>query len=823
MNQQFADVILPLPVEGKFTYLLTTGLISDDFIGRRVIVPFGKKKYYTGIISSVHSSAPENMEIKEILSVIDDKPLVFPENIKLWEWVGEYYCCSVGEVMNAALPSGLKPESSTKVTVINDPDFALLNQNEIELLGRISSASTSVSSLLKGLPPRILFHTLNSLIEKKYLSIEEKIGSGYKQKSETMVSFSSEIKNESILNAKISGLRKAKKQEGLLLHFCNLSGVFSSGETKEISRKKLLKGTLFTPASLKELIKKGILSEQTKVVSRLENNPARQGELNLLNPFQEEALAEIKSFFEKGKVVLLHGVTSSGKTEIYMHLMKEAISRGQQVLYLVPEIALTAQLVSRLKRVFGNKSGVYHSKLSDAERVEIWEKVRNFSPSGHDSYQIILGARSSVLLPFKNLGLIVVDEEHENSYKQYDPAPRYNARDLAVVFGSLGSFNVLLGSATPSFESYFNAKSGKFGLVELNVRHGDLELPEIVVSDLQRAYKRKQMKSFLGPELYAKINESLNNHEQVILFQNRRGYAPFVQCANCGWIPKCEHCDVSLAYHKFKKQLTCHYCGYFTGLPEKCPKCGSPEVKTRGLGTEKIEDELRTLFPSARIARMDLDSTRRKNAIEKLVRKLENRETDILVGTQMVTKGLDFEHVQTVGILNADNQINFPDFRAHERSYQLFSQVSGRAGRKFRKGSVVIQTTQPDHPVINEIRDNAYQKTFERQLAERKLFKYPPFYRLIKIIVKHKNEGQVHKVASGLAALLRENPQLLVLGPEAPLVGRVKLWYQKEIWIKLNRDNRLGEHKKLIIQCVRNASHLPNNSGAVYTVDVDPA
>lgn len=820
MNRLFANVILPLPVEGEFTYLLAGHTLSDSIVGRRAIVPFGKKKIYTGIISSVFEGL-FNEELKEVISVIDDKPIVSESNLKLWEWLAGYYCCSVGEVMNAALPSGLKPESSTRISLCSEPDYLNLDENELELVSKIGTKPTPIESLQKILPPRVLFRTIHSLIEKKYITAEEEVNEKYHAKTTTYVTLSSQIKTESDLNEKLAGLKKAKKQEELLLRFCSLSGVFSE-KTTDVSREKLFKGTAFTPGLLKALIRKGILAEHQKVVSRLGSTEETQRELNLLNPFQEVALAKIRAVFSEKKVALLHGITSSGKTEIYIHLIQEAIEKGQQVLYLVPEIALTTQLVNRLKKVFGSKAGVYHSKLNDAERTEIWEKVESFSPSNPGSYQIILGARSSVLLPFVNLGLVVVDEEHENSYKQFDPAPRYHARDVAVVLGTLEGCNVLLGSATPSFESYFNALSGKFGLVELNQRYGNLELPEVVVSDLQRAYKRRQMKSFLGPELYAKISESLDNKEQVILFQNRRGYAPFVECMGCGWIPKCEHCDVSLVYHKFSRQLTCHYCGHTINLPEKCPVCNHSDIRTRGLGTEKVEDELLQLFPGARISRMDLDSTRRKNAIDKMVAKLENHEIDILVGTQMVTKGLDFEHVQTVGILNADNQINFPDFRAHERSFQLFSQVSGRAGRKHRKGVVVIQTSQPDHPVIADIQTNNYAATFERQMEERKLFRYPPYYRLIKIIVRHKNQETLHKAASELANLLRENKNLLILGPQVPLIGRIKLWYHIEIWIKMKRDSQLAASKNYIKQGITKTNRMQGNSGVVFSVDVDP-
>jgi primosomal protein N' (replication factor Y) (superfamily II helicase) len=822
MAGQFADVILPLPVAGRFTYQIPEGLTPLPEMGKRVLVQFGLKKFFTAIISSIHNNPPEDFVAKEILSVLDENPVVFTKNIRFWEWIADYYCCTVGEVMNAALPSGMKPESSTRIAVVDNADFHRLNQHETALLDSLGPGFKPIRTIQKDSSVTHLFPTIKSLLEKGYLRIEEKIDSKYKTKTGLFVSLSPEIKTEQILNDKIKILKRAVKQEELLLHFCNLTETFSANELIEISQKKLFKGTLFTLAHLKGLVKKGILTVRQKDISRLEEIGADQGELNLLNTYQEEALERIKLLFGTQKPVLLHGVTSSGKTEIYSHLINDTILQGKQALYLVPEISLTTQLVVRLKKIFGNKAGVYHSKMSDAERVEIWEKVRSFTPLGQDSYQIILGARSSVFLPFQNLGLIIVDEEHENSYKQFDPAPRYNARDLAVLLGSHNKANVLLGSATPSFETYFNVKSGKFGLVELSQRFGEMELPEIIVSDLQRAFKRKQMKLFLAPELFGKISESLEKKEQVILFQNRRGFSPFVECLNCGWLPRCENCDVNLTYHKQKKILICHYCGYHIPLPENCPTCNQPQIKTRGMGTEKIEEGLKTLFPEARVARMDLDTTRGKNSIDKLIHNLENRKTDILVGTQMVTKGLDFEHVQVVGILNADNLINFPDFRAHERSFQLISQVSGRAGRKHRKGAVVIQTTQPQHQIITEIQNQAFKESFERQLRERKMFNYPPYYRLIKIAVKHKNQEKVNKVSKDLADLLRDNKKFPVLGPEFPLIGRIKLWFQKEIWIKLNRDNHLPENKKFILSCIDKVGHSPDNSGAVFNIDVDP-
>ena len=822
MQEQFADVILPLPIAGKFTYRVPEELIPKAGIGKRVIVQFGQKKFYSAIVTGLSGTPPENVQVKEVISVLDESAVVFPENIRFWEWVSEYYCCPIGEVMKAAMPSGLKLESATNIRIAGDVNPEFLTEEEKNLLSIIGNGEMSIQNIQKRYDVHHLFPLISSLVEKKCIAIEEKINLKRLPRTESIISLSKEIRNQEDLNLNIGKLKNARKQEALLLHFCRVTHVFSADMVKEISRKELLKGTDYTTTLLNGLLSKRILEATERAVSESGYNSVEQGELNLLNSFQAEALEKIKDQFETKNTVLLHGVTSSGKTEIYTHLINEAILRGKQVLYLVPEISLTTQLVDRLKKIFGENVGVYHSGLNDPERLEIWERICNYSKPGKDTCRIILGARSAIFLPFQNPGLIVVDEEHENSYKQFDPAPRYHARDLAVLLGTQNKARVLLGTATPSFETYYNVKTGKFGLVELSQRYGNMELPEIIVSDLQRAYKRKQMKKFLTPELFDKISESLEKKEQVILFQNRRGFAPFTECMNCGWIPKCKNCDVTLTYHKYKNQLTCHYCGFRMQMPENCHECGSEDIKTRGMGTEKIEEELKQLFPYASIARMDLDSTRAKHALEKIIHNLESQKTDILVGTQMVTKGLDFEHVKVVGILNADNLINFPDFRAHERTFQLISQVSGRAGRKHSKGIVVIQTSQPEHRIIEEIRNYAFKETFTRQLSERKLFRYPPFARLIKIVVKHRNRDRIDGVSQMLASLLRENKQLQVLGPEFPLINRISLWYQKEIWIKLSRTNQLADTKRFILKSIEKTSHLPDNSGAAFNIDVDP-
>ena len=822
MKEEYADVIIPLPLEGTFTYRIPAQLHKEIEVGVRVIVQFGVKRFYSAIVSKIHENIPSGHEIKDIQSVVDERPILFPENIQLWRWISEYYCCSMGEVMKAALPSAMKLESQTKVLRIAHEQDIVLPETEEIIFQNLSEQAKPLLQLKKEVGAQFSFKALNSLLEKQLISVEEKVSAKYKQKTEEFISLSPKISSEQKLHEALDGLKNAKKQKELLLHFSEITKVFSPDELKKISKKELLSGTSFSAAMVKGLVGKKILYSSFIPVSRIEHSHTIQGGLNLLNPFQEEALQKIKKEFENQQVVLLHGVTSSGKTEIYSHLIEEKIKDGQQVLYLVPEISLTTQIIQRLNRTFGKKVGIYHSKLNDQERVEIWNKVLAFENDPENSYQVILGARSSIFLPFCNLGLIIVDEEHENSYKQFDPAPRYNARDMAVVMGYQNKAKVLLGTATPSFESFYNARTKKFGFVELNQRHRKMEMPEINIADVQWAFKRKQIKSFLTPLLYEEIEKALENKEQIILFQNRRGYSPFVECMQCGWIPKCTKCDVSLTYHKYKKQLNCHYCGYYIQMPATCHDCGAPDIKTRGMGTEKIETELKEIFPNARVGRMDFDSTRGKTSFERIINKLENKKIDVLVGTQMVTKGLDFDHVSIVGVLNADNMLNFPDFRAHERSFQLISQVSGRAGRNHKRGKVIIQTSNPEHQIIKEIQRNAYSETFERQLNERKLFKYPPFYRMVKIIVKHKNKDSVSVVSMQLATKLRNNNRLIVLGPEFPVISRIKLWHHKEIWVKFSKSNDLGELKKYITDSVQSVKHLPGNSGTAFNIDVDP-
>jgi len=822
MPDLFAQVILPLPLHDSYTYRVPDEFQDEIGPGQRVVVQFGKKKFYAALVTSLSKTPPGNIEIKTISQLLDDKPVVFPTNFELWKWIAEYYCCTLGDIFKAALPSGLKLESKSKIFLSANDEETGISDKEFVIIQRLRQKDFTLDELQKELDAEFSYSALNNLLQKKIVGVEEKISQKYKPKTETFVKLHLNIKTEEILNSAINSLGRAKKQKLLLLHFADKTKVFEKEEKPTINKKELLEGTDFSPSILDALVKKRFLHKFQKQVSRIEESFNGQVSINLLNKYQEKALAEIREKFKSNQVTLIHGITASGKTEIYIHLIDEIIKKGKQALYLVPEIALTTQIVQRLKNSFGEKVGIYHSRLNSQERVEIWEKVLQFHSNPKKGYQVILGARSAIFMPFANLGLVIVDEEHENSFKQFDPAPRYNARDMAVVLGIQNNARVLLGSATPSFETYFNTATGKYGLVNLFQRHTNVELPEIQVVDLKKAYKKKQMHSVLTHELYELINNALEKHEQVILFQNRRGYSPFVQCFTCGWIPKCSNCDVSLTYHKFKKRLTCHYCGFNISLPGACDECGSHEIKSRGFGTEKIEEELKPLFLNARISRMDLDSTQRKHAFEKIIHELETRKTDILIGTQMVTKGLDFDHVSVVGILNADNLINFPDFRAHERTYQLISQVSGRAGRKHQQGKVIVQTTQPDHPLLQLIQQQDYPSVYNFLMEERKLFRYPPFYRLIKIVVKHKNMETVNRVAHLLGKELRTNKEFIVLGPEFPLVSKIQLWHHKEIWLKINRKSNQKKIKQFVLQRIEKIKGLPENSNCTVNIDVDP-
>jgi primosomal protein N' (replication factor Y) len=819
--QMFADVILPLPLRDKFTYLVAPAFEPNMKVGIRVVVQFGARKFFSALVFRLHDQPPEgDFELKEIDAILDQEPIVNQAQIIAWEWVADYYCCSLGEVFKAALPSALKMESQSAVSF--NPNFEIteaLNGEETALLMMLEGkGQANIREINQFLGKKSSYATLKILLEKNAILMEEKLKDSYKPKMLQMVSLSDTISSPEEIEQAMEAIKKARKQSELLEYYLSAT-VFHPEPKTSLPKKELLEQTGISDSVLKALIDKKILDVESVEIGRLEMNHTADQYLYELNEAQKKTLLELKKAFQTKRPVLLHGVTSSGKTEIYIKLIEEVLAEGKQVLYLVPEIGLTSQLITRLKRAFGDRAGIYHSKFNDAERVEIWFNILH---DKKDSYQVVVGARSAVFLPFKKLGLIIVDEEHENSYKQFDPAPRYNARDLAVVLGQIHQSPVLLGTATPSFESYFNAKLNKYALVELNERFQGIEMPEIIVADIRKATRQKQMKSLLTPALYEEVKLALENREQVILFQNRRGFAPYMQCKSCGWIPKCTNCDVSLTYHKFRAGLVCHYCGYTASLPADCSECHSEDIQTKGFGTEQIEEELGLLFPEASIARMDLDTTRAKRSFEQIIYKFENRQIDILVGTQMVTKGLDFDHVRVVGILNADQLLNYPDFRSFERSFQLMAQVSGRAGRKGKRGKVVIQTSQATHEVLQEVVDNNFIQLFNRQMQERKFFHYPPYFRLIKIVIKHKNRDRLDLGANQLAGLLRKQFRNQVLGPEYPVVGRIQNWYQKEIWLKLDKNKALNHNKGMLMNALDQVKSLPNNTGLVIYADVDP-
>ena len=820
----YIDVILPLPLPKLYTYGSGKHTAAELHQGSRVTVQFGKKKLYTALVYKVHNSPPESYETKDILSVLDDDPLVTPLQITFWQWLADYYMCTVGEVFKAALPSGLKLESETRIFPVNDEELSgqtFTEQEELVIRVLKTQPFMNIRDIADAAGKTDVLSLIRDMLDKNLIKAEETLKENYRPKMAAYVRLAFDATDDKRLHSIFDSLEKAPKQLELLMSYISLSHILTKGQIKEVIKGDLLKKSNVSASVLNELIKKNILEIHDKEIGRLQFDISGQNSPNELNEAQKNALAEIRLEFEKKEVVLLHGVTSSGKTEIYIHLIDEQIRQGKQVLYLLPEIALTAQIINRLKMVFGDKIGIYHSKFPDSERVEIWKNILGKGPAS-GKYQVILGVRSSVFLPFSNLGLIIVDEEHENTYKQFDPAPRYNARDAAVVLAGLHHAKVLMGTATPSLESYYNAKTGKYGLVTISERYREMKLPEIRVVDVREARRKKRMQSHFTPQLLENIETALNNKEQVILFQNRRGFSPYLECETCGWVPHCKHCDVSLTYHKQHNQLICHYCGYTINNPHACEACGSASLQTRGFGTEKIEDEIALFFPDAAVARMDLDSTRTRKSYEKIIHEFETGKINILIGTQMVSKGLDFNHVRVVGILNADNMLNFPDFRAYERSYQLMAQVSGRAGRKYEQGKVIIQTSDPGNPIIKNVTENNYEEMYSGQLAERKEFSYPPFVRLMQVTVKHKKQTVVEQAAEALSRELRITLGKRVIGPEYPLVNRIQNWYLKSILLKLEKEKSILAFREHILNAILKVKSTDKFRSVQIVIDVDP-
>jgi len=824
MNMLFIDVILPLPLPRTFTYSVPDGLSAQIRKGVRVIVPFGARKFYSAIVQEIRDSRSAEFvippNIREIVAVLDERPVVNDLQIRLWQWIASYYMCTVGELMKAAIPSGLKLESETKV-FYNEAYVQCdeLSKHEEEILNMVhDKKNLSISEIAAACKHKNPMRTVQSLVDKEALWVEEVIASRYKPRFETCVKLHSDINSEIRLKTTFDILEKAPKQLEILMNFVHLSCVFSGRAYREPTKKELLQAGDAQTEAFNSLVRKKILEPYAKEVSRLHSSLSTpHSSLFTLNSFQQTAIDQIREAFTTKDVVLLHGVTSSGKTEIYIRLIDEQIRQEKQVLYLLPEIALTAQIINRLKTVFGSKVGVYHSKFPDAERVEVWNNIGK-----PDGYSVVLGVRSGIFLPFSNLGLVIVDEEHENTYKQFDPAPRYHARDAAIVLASMHGAKTLLGTATPAIESYYNARHGKYALVELTQRYAGMELPEVHIVDTALARKQKKMQSHFHPDLLMAIDETLKAGKQAILFQNRRGFAPYVQCRVCEYIPRCEHCDVSLTYHKFSNRLVCHYCGYSAENMRQCPACGGLDVSDVGFGTEKIEDELQIFFPHAQIARLDLDSSRTRSSYEKIIAAFEEGKTDILVGTQMVTKGLNFENVRLSVALNADNMLSFPDFRAYERCYQLITQVSGRAGRANKRGQVIIQSSKPQHPILQYVVANDYAGMYASQLAEREKFKYPPFYRLIRLTLKHKNKNVLHLAAKELAEYLTQIFGARILGPETPVISRVQNYYLENILLKIEKQASAQKAKTLLAEAIGNIRQLQVYKSLQVVADVDP-
>lgn len=825
----FVDVLLPLPLSALFTYRVPQDLEGQVAFGMRVIVPFGRSKLYSGLVVRLHTEAPKQLATKYILDVMDERAVISEKQLKLWQWMADYYMCALGDVMAAALPSALKLASETKIKL--HPDFSgdvtILNERELCIAEALAHREEmTVDEVAKIVNVQKIIPVIKSLVEKHVVITDEEIRNPYKPKRETVIRLADEYAAEQPFMALLDQLGASARtapQADVLLSFMMQARQDKGYDFKAaIPKSQFMEAKGVTPSKLQTLLKKNILLSEEKVTSRLVDiSSCAEAENILLSEAQNRAFEQIHEQFEEHPVVLLHGVTGSGKTEIYIKLIDEVLKQGKQVLYLLPEIALTSQIVNRLRKYFGERVGVYHSRFNEYERVEIWNRVLNQDAEVTQKYQLILGARSALLLPYQNLGLIIVDEEHDASYKQQDPAPRYQARDCAIVLAGMHKAQTLLGTATPSLESYYNVEQKKYGLVQLMERFAQSKLPDIWVVNMAAAQRQREAKGMFSNFLIERIGEALDKKEQVILFQNRRGYAVRMICHTCETMPTCKYCDVTLTYHKKTNLLKCHYCGYAIPVPSECPQCHSTNITMKGFGTEKVEDTLAEIFPQATIARMDLDTTRSKNAYQQIITDFEQHKTDILVGTQMVTKGLDFDRVSVVGILNADALISFPDFRAFERAYQLLAQVSGRAGRKEVPGKVVIQTFQPQHAALQYVETNDFMAMYSSQIAERKEFHYPPVARLIKITLKHVDEQLVSDAAAALAVMLRPAFTGLVLGPESPLVSRVQNYFLKDFWIKLPKDSALAAQKRKLQQILAEFQQQKAYKSVRVVVNVD--
>jgi len=822
-NNLFVDVILPLALPHLYTYYVPEEFSSQVLPGKRVVVQFGKQKMYSALIRKIHKDKPVAYEAKPIASILDPFPLVNEKQFQLWDWISDYYMCTLGEIMTAALPSAFKLESETKVLFdpAFDKDFTNLEEKEFLVAEALElNKELTLFEISKIIGRRNVIPLVKTMIDKGILMLREELEKIFKPKKNVFIKLTEAADDEFLRDVFDKLERRAPKQLDLLMNFMKLK---SEKQDEPVLKEKLMKISGSPHTVLNQLVKKNVL----EIFEEDDLSAGEPGyvlkEKSDLNDDQLAAFVSVREQFSSQQTVLLHGVTSSGKTEIYIHLIDEQIKQGKQVLYLLPEIALTTQIINRLRKHYGENLLVYHSRFNQRERAEVWNKMILFQQYPDEKkYQVIIGARSAIFLPFSNLGLTIVDEEHDGSYKQIDPAPRYNARDTSIILSAIQNAKTILGSATPSIESFFNANSKKFGLVTLSKRFADIQMPHIEVVNLKEAVKRKQMKSFFSEMLLNEMQQALVNHEQVILFQNRRGFAPMIECMNCHWIPHCINCDVTLTFHKKGNKLRCHYCGYSISPPSKCSACGDHDLRMRGYGTERIEDDIAVFFPDKKIARLDLDSTRSKTDYQQIIAGFENREIDILTGTQMITKGLDFDHVSLVGIINADSLMNFPHFRAHERSFQLMAQVSGRAGRKFKRGKVIVQSYHPENPIIGFVVENDYEGFYNYELNERNKFKYPPYYRLTEIRVKHRDEKKLEETCAAFAKELKDVFGKRVLGPVTPLVSKVKNFYLRTMMLKIERDLSVVKLKKMLGTAMDHFKAEPENRSLVIQVDVDP-
>lgn len=820
----FADVIIPVPIPKLFTYKIPRSLKDEIGIGFRVIVQFGQKKILTGIIGKVHQKPPAAYDAKPILDLLDNHATVNPLQIRFWAWMAEYYCCNIGEVMNAALPSGLKLSSESKIqlnpTYDSDTSPYPLDDREDMLLQALANKSEmSYEDCEAVLGIKSIHSIIKSLVIKEAILVFEQVREKYSPKVETRIRLSKEYaEDKKALEAVFQELANKTKQEEILLKYLQEIPVYNKPELNRLGvEKSIFTDANLSASSLKTLIKNGILEEYKIIISRFQEEKPSNEEI-ILSELQQEAVGQIKTQFEEKNTLLLHGITGSGKTEIYITLIKEALAGGSQVLLLLPEIALTTHMVSRLRQVFGSNMGVFHSKYSDNERVEVWNGVL----SGKLSF--IVGVRSSIFLPFDSLGLVIVDEEHESSFKQYDPAPRFQARDAAIMLAWLHQAKTILGSATPSFESFYNARTGKYGYVSLEKRYGEAQLPEYHLADMLVDKKKNLLKLDFTRLLRESIQEALKNQEQVLIFQNRRGYAPYISCEECGWIPECEHCDVSLTYHQFNEEMRCHYCGFKEKVPSTCPACGSNKLSAVGLGTERIEESLSLLFPEARVARMDLDTTRSKYGYQRLLEEFGSGNVDILVGTQMITKGLDFDKVTVVGVMDADRILFFPDFRAGERAFQQITQVAGRAGRRDKRGKVIIQTRKPDQQIFHQIIQGDYKNFYIQEMGDRQRFFYPPFVKIIKVTTRHKDYKTAERAARSLHNLMGDIAvKKIMLGPEKGLIGKIKNQFIFESIVKVDKAGNAQAQFKQELQVLINDMVAQKEFRSVrFVVDVDP-